>query len=215
MNTLTFLAPSGAPASGVIIEQLDPPGNTSGANYIGFFGAGGPQDIPFAVIVANYQDQTFITNPSGHNLGLVGMQESGRLINHKFLSTTTATISGIPASLIDVPAGSGTVQVRFVASGTTPVITQNTLLRCVVLNAESGIDDVTSLVTAIRVQGYEVGQQASWTHIGGNTAVDNRVFLADQSNLSLRHDYFLGLAASPEAVGERTDWGFFFIIEFL
>jgi len=217
MNTLTFLAPSGAPASGTIIEQLDPPGSTSGANYVGFFGAGGPQDIPFAVIVGSYQDRTFITNTSGYNLGVepYGLLESGRLFNHKFIDSTNANVDGDPVELTNVPASSGTVLIKFEPSGSTPVITQNTLLRTVVLNASSGIDDQTSVVTGIDVRCYEPGNDGSWTNTAGTAALDNRLFITDHNTSALRHDFFVGLSASPEAVGERNDWGFFCIIEFL
>lgn len=217
MNTLTFLAPSGAPASGTIIEQLDPPGSTSGSNYVGFFGAGGPQDIPFAIIVGNYQDRTFVTNTSGYNLGVApfGLLASGRLFNHKFVDSTTANVDGDPLPLTSIPFSSGTVMVQFEPSGATPVITQNTLLRTVTLNASSGINDVTAIVTGLKTQCYEPGSDGSWTNTAGDSALDNRLFLADKNTASLRHDYFVGLSVSPEAVGERNDWGFFFIIEFL
>jgi hypothetical protein len=143
MNTLTFFAPSGSPASGVTIEQLDPPGNLSGTNYVGFFGAGGPQGIPFAVIVSHYQDKTFITNTSGNNLGIPpwGINGSGELFNHKFVDSSTVNVEGDPVAITGVPVESGTVLIVFEASGVTPVQTQNGLLRTVTLNASSGIDD--------------------------------------------------------------------------
>lgn len=218
MNTLTFLAPSGAPASGTIIQQLDPPGNTSGANYVGFFGAGGPQGVPFAVIVNNYQDSTYITNVSGFNLGVepFGIRESGQLLNHKFLTSNTVNLDGTGSiELSGVPRESGTLLIRFEPSGTTEVRTQNTLLRTVVLNSSSGINDTTTVVTGITVQGYEPGADNTWTTTAGNAAIDNRLFLQDRNDTELIHDFFVSLSASPEAVGERSNFGFFMIIEFL
>jgi hypothetical protein len=218
MNTLTVLAPSGAPASGTIVQQLDPPGNTSGASYVGFFGAGGPEGIPFAVIVAKYQDKTFITNPSGTNLGKspFGLLGSGQLDNHKFTDTSLVNVNGQGSvALSDVPQSSGTILLRFVPSGATPVRTQNALIRTVPLNVSSGVDTVDGIVTSLKVQGYEPGADNTWTQTAGVGALDNRLFLLDHDVASLQHDFFASLSASPEAVGERNDFGFFVIIEFL
>lgn len=221
MNTISFLAPTGAPVSFMhtslfVIQQLTPPGNTSGANHLGFFGAGGPQGVPFAVIVDNYQDQTFITNRSGQNLGTVGVPASGKLINHKYVSSTTVQVSGQPAqSLTQVPQGSGTLLIRFVPSGAASVVTQNGLLRTVVLNTSSGIDDVTSIVTNLKIQSYEIQEDSSWTQTAGAGAIDNRLFLSDHPTAATQHDFFVGLSASPEAVGARNNFGFFAVVEFL
>lgn len=218
MNTLTFLAPSGAPTSGTIIEQLDPPGNTSGANHVGFFGAGGPQGVPFAVIVDKYQDATYITNTSGSNMGVApfGLLESGRLNNTKFEEDGLANVNGVGGvELSDIPQLSGTLLVRFEASGSIAVRTQNVLLRTVVLNSASGIDDVAGVVVGLKVRGFEPGADNTWTQTAGIGALDNRIFFVDHNVPDLVHDFFVSLSASPEAVGERNDFGMFFIIEFL
>ncbi len=218
MNTLTVLAPSGAPASGTIIEQLDPPGNTSGANHAGFFGGGGPEGVPFAVIVAKYQDTTFITNTSGNNLGNspFGLLGSGRLNNSKFLDSSTVNVNGQGSvALTGVPQESGTILIRFVPSGATAVRTQNMIIRTVPLNVSSGVDTPDGIVTALKVQGFEPGVDGAWTQTAGDGALDNRLFIQDHDTPSLLHDFFASLSASPEAVGERSDFGFFIIIEFL
>jgi len=223
MNTLTFYAPSGSPASSnftslVAIEQLEPAGNTSGANHVGFFGAGGPEGVPFAVIVDRYQDKTFITNASGTNLGQApwGVPASGELINHKYVTSSTVNVSGLgETSLINVTPESGTLLIRFVPSGSTEVRTQNAILYTVALNATSGIDDVSSVVTSLKVQGYEPGADSTWTQTAGAGAIDNRLLLQDRDIAELRHDFFVGLSASPEAAGQRNDFGFFAVIEFL
>ncbi len=218
MNTLTFLAPSGAPASGTIIEQLDPPGNLSGANHVGFFGTGGPQGVPFAIIVNKFQDKTFITNTSGENIGVepFGLLGSGQLNNTKFEDENLANVNGVAGvSLSGIPQLSGTLLVRFVPSGSTPVRTQNTLLRTVILNATSGIDNVESVVIGMKMQGFEPGADNAWTQTAGDGALDNRIFFVDHDVPDLVHDFFVSLSVSPEAVGERNDFGMFFIIEFL
>lgn len=218
MNTLSFLAPSGAPASGTILEQLSPPGNTSGANSLGFFGAGGPQGVPFAVIVDAYQDATFITGVSGFNMGVApfGLLASGELFNSKFIDSSTANVEGDPSvALTNVPQESGTLLMRFVPSGSTEVRTQNTLLRTVVLNATSGVNNVGDVVVGLKVQCFEPGADSAWTQTAGTGALDNRLFLLDHNVASLQHDFFATLSASPENVGERNDFGFFLIIEFL
>lgn len=223
MNSLTFYAPSGARASAehsslFPIETLNTPGNTSGANHVGFFGAGGPQGVPFAIIVANYQDASFITNTSGTNLGQApwGVPASGELNNFKYETSSTANVSGVAGvALIDIPQESGTLLIRFAASGSTEVRTQNTLCRTVVLNSASGVDNVTDIVTNLKIQGFEPGVDSSWTQTAGDGALDNRLFMQDRNVAELVHDFWVGLSASPETVGERNDFGFFFIIEFL
>ena len=218
MNTLTVLAPSGAPASGTIVEQLDPPGNTSGANYVGFFGTGGPEGVPFAVIVNKYQDKTFITNPSGTNLGKApfGILESGQLHNHKFVDSSNVNVDGQGSQPVDeVPRPSGTLLIRFEPSGSEAVRTQNMLVRTVPLNASSGVDDAGAIVTGLKVQGFEPQSDNAWTQTAGIGALDNRLFVEDHDDAELRHDFFVSLSASPENVGERNDWGFFVILEFL
>lgn len=223
MNTLNFYAPSGSPASSnhtslVVIQQLSPPGNTSGANHVGFFGAGGPEGVPFAVIIDRYQDKTFITNTSGTNLGVApwGLPASGQLINHKYVSSSTVNVSGLgETSLINVTPPSGTILVRFVPSGAAQVRTQNAILYTVVLNASSGIDDVSTVVTGLKIQGYEPGADSTWTQTAGAGAIDNRLLLLDHDNANSIHDFFIGLSCSPEAVGQRNNFGFFMVIEFL
>lgn len=218
MNTLTFLAPSGAPASGTIIQQLTTPGNTSGANHIGFFGAGGPEGSPFAIIIDRYQDKTFITNMSGTNLGKApwGLRASGQLINNKYESSNTVNVDGQGAvALSTVPSASGTLLIRFVPSGSIPVRTQNAVLRCVALNASSGVNDITSVVTSLKVQGFEPTNQSSWKQMAGAGTIDNQLSFRDRNTSVAQHDFFAALSASPEAVGQRNNFGFFMILEFL
>lgn len=218
MNSLTFIAPSGSPASGTILEQLNPPGSTSGANHLGFFGAGGPQGIPFAVIVNSYQDRTFITNVNGANLGVApfGLLGSGELLNHKYLTSSTVNVDGNGGvSLTSVPSESGTLLVRLEASGALSVETQNAIFRAVDLNASSGINDLNSIPANLTIQAYELQEDSVWTQIAGNGAVDNRLFLTDHSFSSPIHDFFIGISASPEQVGVRTNVGYYFVVEFL
>jgi hypothetical protein len=216
MNTLTVLAPSGALASGIVIEQLDPPGNTSGANYLGFFGAGGPKGTPFAVIVDKYQDTTYVTNTSGNNLGLVGLLGSGQLLNNKFVATNLVNVDGQGSvELSDVPQESGTLLIRFVPSGASPVQTQNMVIRTVPLNATSGTDTIDGIVVGLKVQGYEPGADNIWTQTAGDGALDNRLFILDHDVPSLQHDFFASESTSPEGVGQRNDWGFLVVLEFL
>ncbi|MDX1407786.1 MAG: hypothetical protein R3330_06620 [Saprospiraceae bacterium] len=223
MNTLTVFAPSGSPCSQAHsslfpIEQLDPPGNTSGANFVGFFGAGGPQGVPFAIIVDKYQDASYVTNVSGFNLGVAphGVPASGELNNTKFEDTNLANVNGVAGiELSGIPQESGTILIRFEPSGVVAVRTQNTLVRTVILNAASGVDDVTGVAVGLKVQAFEPGADNVWTQTAGVGALDNRLFIEDHTVPDFVHDFFVSLSASPEAVGERNDFGFFIIIEFL
>ena len=216
--TLRFLAPSGAPSTLTEIRQLDPPGNTSGAHFIGFFGAGGPQGSPFAIIVDRFQDRTFITNSFGNNLGLhpYGVTASGELINHKYISSNTVNVSGLGVtSLTNVTRESGTLLVRFNSPGMTNVVTQNAILYAVDLNASSGVNNVLNVPTNIKIFAYEVGVNPTWTQIAGVGAVDNRLLLLDHNVSDVTHDFFIGLSISPETMGQRNNIGYLFNLEFL
>lgn len=215
VETVTFIAPSGSPASGTIIPALTA-GNLSGAHFIGFFGAGGPGGIPFAVLVNSYQNKTFITSSSGNNLGVApfGVRGSGQLTNVKFITTSTIKVNDDgTTNLLLLPEVSGTLLIRF-ESGSS-VQTQNALLRAVNLTATSGVSSETALVTNIDIRAAEASKDTTWTQIGGNTATDNRLFLDDHGTANTRHDFHVALSASPEAVGRRNDWGLFFYVEFL
>lgn len=218
MNTISFIAPSGAPASGVIIEQLTIPGNTSGANFVGFFGTGGPEGTPFAVIVDRYQDKTFITNMSGTNLGKApwGLRASGQLNNSKFITSNSVNVAGQgTVNVSTVPFASGTLLIRFAPSGAASVRTQNAALRAVILNATSGVNDITSVVTSLKIQGFEPVNDAIWTQMAGVGAIDNQLPFNDHTVALNQHDFFACLSASPETVGQRNNFGFFMILEFL
>lgn len=215
VETVRFIAPSGSPASGTIIPTLAA-GNVSGAHFIGFFGAGGPQGVPFAVLVNSYQNKTYITNASGENLGFppYGVRGSGQLTNVKFITANTIRVnSDGTVTLLSLPEVSGTLLVRF--QSTSSVQTQNGLLRAVNLSATSGVSSETSLVSNIDIRGAEASKDSTWTQMGGNTAIDNRLFLADHTTPNITHDFHIALSASPEAVGRRNDWGLFFYVEFL
>lgn len=218
MNTLTVIAPSGAPANGTIIQQLDPPGDTSGANRVGFFGGGGPEGVPFAIIVSKYQDKTFITNATGQNLGSApyGVAGSGELNNSKFVDANTVNVNGQGSvALTGVPQESGTLLIRFEPSGSTAVRTQNAIVRTVPLNASSGIDTTDGVVTGLKMQGFEPGADSAWTQTAGIGTLDNRLFLTDHDVADTIHDFFVSLSISPENIGQRNDFGFFVVIEFL
>jgi hypothetical protein len=223
MNTLTFMPTSGAYAhqdnnggDTGFIETLGTPGNLSGANHIGFFGAGGPGGVPFAVVVSNYQDKTYITNTSGQNLGdYYGFPGAGELINAKYIDSSLVSVSGqadFPVNL--VPKESGTLLVRF-DSSEGQVQTQNVLFRAVDLNAASGVDDTTAIPVDLKVWAFEPDVGGVWTQLAGTGAADNKLNLSDRSDVEHRHDYFLCISVSPEVVGARSNVGFFTLVEFL
>jgi hypothetical protein len=217
MNTLSFLAASGSALPLYPMQTLDTPGNTSGANYLGFFGAGGPQGSPYTIVVGQYQDTTHITNASGTNLGTFdGLPGDGRLINHKYLTNTTVSVSGMGSELLtSVPQGSGSLLIRF-ESGTSAQV-QNSILRAVNLNASSGVSSLTGLVTDIDIRAYAVGDSYGdqWIQLGGTGASDNRLIMDDHSFSSTIHDYHVCISVSPESAGQKNAFGFTMSLEFL
>lgn len=224
MNTLTFMPPSGAHAhqnnnggdTGFISSLTEDAGNLSGANHIGFFGAGGPGGVPFAVVVNNYQDKTYITNASGQHLtAYYGFPGSGELINNKYINATQVSVSGQATALVsNAPKESGTLLIRF-DSSEGQVQTQNVIFRCVDLNAVSGVDDTTAVPSDIKVFAFEPDVSVAWSQLAGTGAAENMFNLSDRADLEHRHDYFISLSVSPEVVGARSNIGFFTLIEFL
>lgn len=217
MNTLSFLAPSGVGALALMpMQTLDTPGNTSGANYLGFFGAGGPEGSPYTVVVGQYQDNTYMTNGAGQNLGTQdGFPGDGKLFNHKYVSLTTVSVSGMGAELLtSVPAASGMLLIRF--EGSSSAATQNATLRAVNLNASSGVSSLTGIVTDVDIQGYSIGDTYGdeWAQMGGSTAIDNRLIMDDHVSAVL-HDYHVCLSVSPESAGQKNAFGFTMSLEFL
>lgn len=217
-GVISFIAPSGSPASGTVMLTLTPPGNTSGHLFVGYFGIGGPQTVPFAVVIDRYQDKTFITNSSGMNLGSspFGIRGSGQLLNNKFLTSTTVNANNQDSVLVSaVPQQSGTLLIRLVEDTMTNVRTQNAILRVVALNASSGVDNIESVYTGVKVQGFVPEEDSAWTQMAGVGALDNRLFFNDHNIADVTHDWFVALSASPETVGEKKNFAKLFVVEFL
>jgi hypothetical protein len=189
---------------------------TNSPNRMGFFGTGGAPSSP--VIVGQYQDHTFRTDHVGADLGV--------MINNKFNSSTTATVSGTfgangvlgSVDISDIPNLSGTLMCRFREPNDTPVITQQAVFRAINLTAASGAPDVSDLATGITVQAAQLADtdgdagDSTWTEIssGGSS-----LSLADQTAEATIHDYHLIVAGNPGAAGRKINFAYYIQLEFL
>jgi len=144
------------------------------ADHIGFFGPSGPGE---AVQVGDWQDVTMITDYQGVVVPYIG-SESGKLTNTKYISSTTAQISGYaaenlinintfdPANLSTYPnflhQNSGTLRIHYAASGSLEVHTYNA--RIFAYDATGAVQDAPPDVT---INAFEINASGQWF----NTAV--------------------------------------------
>jgi hypothetical protein len=133
MPNLGTITLHNARASGIQVSEL----GSGVADHLGFFGLTGHLS---AVEVGSWQDTTFIVDNQGNLIPHLGA-ESGQLTNVKFIDTNNAQVSGFvsklitdinvfdPGNLLTEPEfanqTSGTLLIRYEASGTTPVRTFN------------------------------------------------------------------------------------------
>lgn len=193
------------------------PGDTNNPNRMGFFGTNGAPNS--AVIVGQYQDTTFRTNHHGAQLG--------EMINVKFISATTATISGTLGTGPMFGAGfaianltniSGTLLARFREPNDTAVITQQATFRAVDFTAASGVPDISDLVNGITVQAAQLqdtsgnAADTTWSEVSSG---GSPLSLADQAIESHVHDFHLIVSGSPTAAGRKTNFGYLVRLEFL
>ena len=195
---------------------------TASPNRLGFFGANGAPNSP--VRIGNYQDRTHRTDALGTDLG--------QIINVKFIGSNDADVSGVNLTLTGhaadgglsaIPQASGSLLVRFTEPNAQLVQTQNSKIRCIGLNAASGVpggDGATATTAAnITVQGAQLADtdgfagDAAWTDM--TAAAGTSLNLTDQITEATVHDWHIILSANPAAAGRKIDFGFYVETEFL
>lgn len=208
---IEFHASSGAPSHP---WQLDPfvPNSGTEWNRIGFFGASGPGSF---ITVNTYQDTTYTVNESGVAPNSTINSASGKLQNLKFINSASVNPNGSGSVAVNtITLQDATIRVRFTEPSGTSVETQNAVLKCVSLNASSGVPDEDALVTGVTVYAFEVGQDTAWEKISDDAA-DNYISLSSRATQSIIHDYHIGLSVSPISTGEKIDWAFLFKLEYI
>lgn len=210
-GVIEFHASSGAPSHPY---QLDPfvAGSGTEWNRFGFFGASGPGSF---VTVNTYQDKTFAVNESGVAPDATINAAQGELTNLKFINSASVNpnASGsVGVSTITEP--DATIRIQFTEPSGQAVETQNAQLKCVALNAASGVDDEDALVSTVTVQGFEVVQDSAWSKFSDDAA-DNALSLSSRATASIVHDYHVGLSVAPINTGENIAFAFLFKLEYI
>ena len=195
-TTLSFLSPAN-PATEIA------PAASGGFNTIGFYGPG----FGLSVRVGEYNETTFRTTSDGQTDG-------GALPNLRYANASGAFVaSEITATeLLQVDNSEATLRVRLQTDSA--VATQNTTFRAF---DRTSIDSAPSGVTAYAAEiikpTVSVGSgDAFWTQIQGSGSV---LSLDDQSTPSTEHNWYIGLTSTPDSIGEKTNYGYYFETEFL
>jgi len=206
-----FHASSGAPSHP---WQLDPFTAGSGTewNRIGGFGDSGPGSF---ITVNTYQDKTYTCNESGVAPDSTINSASGELQNNKYVNSASVNPNGSGSIAVSaLTEQDATVRIQFTEPSGNAVTTQNAKLKCVALNASSGVDDQSTLVSTVTVHAFEVGQDSAWEKISDDAA-DNEIDLTARATAAIVHDYHVALSMSPISTGENISFGFLFTIEYI
>jgi hypothetical protein len=217
-----------ARASGIEIKQL----GSGQADHIGFFGANGTSS---AIEVSSFNGTTFVVDLNGTVPAYLGA-ESGKLMNNKYASASTVEISGLAAKDLDlinvfhVPnlttypdfenRPSGTLLIRYCASGTSAVRTYNAKL----YGYEAGAA-LTVVPPDCSLYGYEIsasGQTYNAAHSGAWSTMNGQadaMFFADHSKVNGwephgEHIFVAGLSFKANSVGVLDEWNFAFQMQF-
>lgn len=180
------------------------PAASGGFNTLGFYGAG----FGLSVRVGEHNETTFRTTEDGQTDG-------GAFPNLRF-ANTSGTFVGAEISateLLEVDNTEATLLVRLNTDAS--VATQNTKFRAFdktnINNAPSGVTvraaEIIKANTLIRGSGDQ-----NWSTIQGS---GNVLSLDNQSTSATQHDWHIGITATPDSIGEKTNFAFYFETEFL
>lgn len=177
----------------------------SGANdTLGFFGA----NFGYSVRVGEYNNTSFVTTDNGS-------ADHGQVPNLKYANTSGAYVASelTATELLEINNDEATLQITLTTD--TPVQTRNTTFRafdrssinnnpsgCTIYACEILKDDVS-----VRGSG-----DTSWTQIYGSGST---LALEDHNYGSGTHRWYVGLTATPNSIGQKTQIGFYFETEFL
>lgn len=194
-----------------------------GGSGLAFFGDAG---FGSSVEVGNYQGTTFVSDGAGTTKGAQSQ-------NIKYLNPGSgilgAASSGI--GLKAIPNYQATLNVRFTHSS--QVKTQNCELRIYdrtnINNPASGVTTKVAEIIHPRVTQFATGSGddtwispkgsgvvakfASSPGVSGFYAGDGVSVISTKQ--SLRHDWYAAISASPDSIGNKTQYGLFFSLEYL
>lgn len=191
--------------------------NLSGSG-LGFFGAGG---FGNSVQVGSFQDSTFITDGNGVN-------EGPQCDNIKWAHPNSGTSNGAgPYDLTHIPNYLATLKVQF--TNDTAVKTQNAEFRIYdrsnINNHASGVTTYCcELIHPTPTVSAGGSGDASWVGpMWGSGVTLDLVASPGESGLSpsgpgttdTKHDWYVGITASPDSIGSKSSYGGYFSVEFI
>lgn len=149
--------------------------------------AGGTFDS--AITVGEYNDSTHVEDESTS-----ADNSDGKIPNNvKYVASGTGDWGDGTESLANILDGECTLKINF-AHGSAVAVSSHTLY------AYDGTT-TTEVPTGVTFQCAE-GGDAAWTNAEGSASA----LAIDDSSSSTSHDFYIAVSASPESVGEKTDF---------
>lgn len=190
----------------------------TGGSGIGFFGAAG---FGTSVAVGAWQENTYITNGDGSVQG-------PEITNIQWVHANSGSIDGgAPIALSGIPNSQG-INIRFtydsavrVQNAKLYVYDRNNINR----NASGVTTKIAEFIHPALVAGTPWGSGSTlWQTVNGSGSVFTMINvspgisgLAPQgaTTTAVRHDWYVGITASPDSIGAKTAYGLFFSLEYL
>lgn len=190
----------------------------SGLGFYGSSGFGG------AVQVGDFNSHTYITDPNGVIQGAEAM-------NVKWLSSGSGILGQVSSgvALLNIPNYQSTLMIKF--TNTTAVQVENAEVRIYdrsnIANPASGVTcKVCEIIHPSILQSETGSGDATWISAAGDDVVVplanspgvSGLYAGDGSSSTrtdLEHSWFLGISASPDSVGSKTQFGLYFSCEYL
>lgn len=195
-STIRWFAGDGSP-------EINP-APSGGNNTCGFYG--GAHGL--SIRVGEYNDTTYRTTEDGQTDG-------GALPNLKFANISGAYVAGEITATELKEVNNTEATLRILLTTDSAVATQNAEFRTFDKSSiNSNPSGVTVKAAEIRKDNVSVrgSGDTNWTTIGGSGSV---LDLDDQSDSSTSHYYYIGVTCSPDSIGEKTQFAFYFQTEFL
>jgi len=194
-----------------------------GGSGLAFFGAAG---FGASVEVGAYQGTTFVSDGAGTTKGAQSQ-------NIQYLNSGSGVLGAASSGigLKAIPNYQSTLNIRFTHS--TKVKTQNCEMRIYdrtnINNAASGVTTKVAEIIHPRVTQFATGSgDGTWISPQGSGTVVNFAsspgisgFYAGDgvsvisTKQALRHDWYAAISASPDSIGNKTQYGLFFSLEYL
>ena len=194
-----------------------------GGSGLAFFGDAG---FGSSVEVGKYQGTTYVSDGTG---AIKGAQAQ----NVKYLNTASGILgtTGSGIGLKAIPNYQATLNIRFTHSA--KVKTQNCELRIYdrfnINRAASGVTTKVAEIIHPRVTQFATGSgDNEWITPYGSGVVVNFAnspgtsgfyagdgVTAVSTKQSLRHDWYTAISASPDSIGNKTQYGMFFALEYI